>query len=615
MKSVKVELKIDNKDVPSPVVESIDLHQVLGNHHEFTLELRRRHELEQIYGSSLEENASAWLSKTISIKFTAADKSDDDADEVRFIGIISAVNFSSSVDSLGNIIIKGYSPTIMMDINKMYRTWLDLSSGDIINSLVADENLPNSNVTASGGTTHPGLLAYGDTPYQMLNYIAVLEGWWAYYDGLNFNVVEDLPDESIELKANNLEKFTVELDTTRLKSIDSSAFDYIKGSLLQASSPNPAQSSLPLGKIAGESEKLSKSQEKIVMPHNPISQQDIDQKVQKALKQSYAKLVKSNGKTSHLGLHSGKCLKVKWVPKAKVTESRGEEGFDGLYLLTRVKHHYKDGKYDCEFNCVARDLACPYCTVNQLPAHLTEQAWVVDIDDPEGKKLGRAKVCFPWDIQGAENVESPFIRVCQPQAGSDDNGSHGNWLMPELGDNVMVAIRGRHLENAFILGSVYEGSQPPKDDVYHNENMVKAIYTKSGNEIMIKDDKDAEQIAIKTKGDSCSMIMDASKDAEKYSVAVKTDGAKLVLDGKGGSEKISMETKGSSCTISLDASKKAITIEAGTALTLKADKINIEAGKELNMKSNGKLVQKAAAAMDINASGNVVVKGAVIQLN
>ena len=100
MVSSKIELKIDNKAVPSPVVELFILRQVLGDHHSFEIELRRRPELESAFGKSLEANLSAWLSKTINVKISPGDSSIGDSGDIRFIGVITEVNFTSKVESL-----------------------------------------------------------------------------------------------------------------------------------------------------------------------------------------------------------------------------------------------------------------------------------------------------------------------------------------------------------------------------------------------------------------------------------------------------------------------------------------------------------------------------------
>lgn len=604
MKPAIIELKIDNKDVPKTAIEAFLLDQKLGAHHTFIIELRRKPELENAFGNTMESNLQTWLSKTISIKIISGDKSAGDSGEVKFIGTITSVDFESSVTSLGIIRIRGFSPTIMMDIATMHRIFRDLSSADIIHNLINCEGLPNANVTVSGGIIHSGLLAFGETAYQMLNYLASLEGWWAYYDGLNFNVVKDFPNTNIELKANQLGSFSVELDATRKKEYATRSFEFLKGNWFQSNNPSPTASGLPLGKTAGSASPLSKSKEKIILPLNLNSQKQADQSVETTFRQTYARLLRAVGSTDRLGIIPGKSLKLKWEIAHKQTESRSEESLSGVYLIVGAKHSYADGKYYCDFTCVARDLAFPYYEISEFPEQIIEIGTVTDNNDPE--KLGRIKVRFDWD--SSDDSQSPFLRLCTPHAGGTP---HGLWFIPEINDRVAVSIRGRHLENAMAIGSVHDGSLKPRGDLPGQDNYNKSILTKAGNEILLKDEKDKEQITIKAKGGLCQMIYDAANGNENIKIDVK-DSATISLDGKG---KVAIQTSNSSCKISMDSSTPGITLESAQGtIDLKAMNINIEGSAGIKLKSNGPISEEAAANYTIQGA-MVEVKGGMIKLN
>jgi uncharacterized protein involved in type VI secretion and phage assembly len=561
--------------------------------------------LEDAFGKTLDGYAQAWLSKTISFRITSADKSAGDSGEVQFIGVVSSADFISSVESLGMIRVMGFSPTIMMDIHRMYRIWPDVSSHDIINNLISAEGLPNASVKASNNAKFPGLLAYGETPFEIINYLAGFEGWWAYYDGLNFNVVAELPEDKLELKDNCLGSFSVLLDSSRIKSFKGRAFEFIKGNWFQAQSTGPGSSGLALAKAAGSAKGISGTQENVAVAHKPVSQGDLDQRLQAALKATHSRLLRSRGTTDRLGVIPGKTLDIQWTSKPRQTESRGEESFSGLYLVTRVQHNYKDGQYGCEFNCVARDLAFPYYAAHNLPEHILEVGEVTSVDDAES--LGQVKVRFGWDA--GTDTESPFIRVCQQQAGATP---HGNWIIPEVSDSVLVSIRGRHLENAMVIGSLYDGSRKPRNDLPTQDNMTKSILTKSGNEITLKDDQGKEQILVKTKGDSCSVILDASSGKENISISVKNKAASIVLDGTG---KVVMDTQSGACKISMDGQGQAIKIESQGSIALKANDVTIEGTAALNLKSSAQIKEEAGAGIDINGGAMVNVKGGIIKLN
>ncbi len=606
MQSACVELKIDNKPVPQSAVESLVLDLVLGDHGILALELRRKSDLEANFGSTLEANTKAWISKTVSLKITAADKSAGDSGEVNFIGIVASVIMGSVVGSLGNVFLRCLSPTIMLDINKAYRTWCDVKSNDIINGLISAEGMPNAKVSATGDSNLPGFLAYGQTPFQIIKYLAGFEGWWAYYDGLNFNITKDLPDTSIELKANQVAAFVVTADTIPIKKLNGRAFEYEQGKWFQSQSAPPPVAGHAIGKAVGKASPLSNSGEFLNLRHIPHSQGDLDLRLKTALSQNYARTFGCSGLSDRLGIMAGKILKLKWEGQRRQTESRREEELAGEFLVTKVTHHYSDGQYYSEFKGTDRALAFPYFPNVEFPDQMYETAEVTDVDDPE--KLGRVKVRFGWSASGGE-IDSPFIRVCQIQGGATP---HGAWFIPEVGDGVLISIRGPHLEQALVVGSAYDGSRKPRNDLPQKDNNFKSIYTRSGHQITFSDEQGKEKITFAAKGGAASIVFDAASGSEMLSLAAKTDAASVVLDGN---QKLTIATKNSSCQITLDGSGQSIEIKAGKSITLKANEIKLEGAASLNLKSSGQFTQKSGATMDIDGGGMLNIKGGIVKIN
>jgi type VI secretion system secreted protein VgrG len=607
MKPVSVELKIDNKVMPQTAIETFIFDQLLGEHNILALELRRTKELEDQFGKTIENNIKAWITKTINLRITAADKSTNDNGVVNFIGIVVTATMGSEVGSLGNIYLRCLSPTVLLDSNKLYCTWLDMASQDIINGLISAEGLPNVKVSATG-TKLNGFISYGQTAFRIIQYLAGFEGWWVYYDGSNFNVVKDLPESSIELKANQVSAFVLMVDLIWKKALRGREFEYLGGNWFQGQSNPQSSPSHTASKAVYNAPKHLSTSEFLRLKYSPASQGDFDQRINTALSQNYSRLMRGNGITDRLGITIGKILKFEGKNIAKQADSRREEELSGQYIITRATHNYESGKYCCEFKCVDRDLAFPYYKESEFPEQIYELAEVTDVNDPE--KLGRVKVRFGWDK--AQNYESPFIRVCQIVAGATP---HGTWFLPEIGDSVLVSIRGPHLDNAMIVGSLYDGSRKPRNDLNTQDNMTKSFYTKSGNEIIFKDDKDAEQLSILAKGGACKISLDASNGKEMLSMAVNKDAASIVLDDGSGAAKVSITTKSSSCNITLDGQNQSIKIEAQKTIELKAAEIKITADATLEVKSNGTMKNSAAATLDLEGNAMVNVKGGIIKLN
>lgn len=77
---------------------------------------------------------------------------------------------------------------------------------------------------------------------------------------------------------------------------------------------------------------------------------------------------------------------------------------------------------------------------------------VTQNEDPDG--LCRVKVRFPWHDQPRESY---WARLSVPMAGDD----RGLVLIPEVGDEVLVAFEREDLRFPYILGALWNGMEKP----------------------------------------------------------------------------------------------------------------------------------------------------------
>jgi phage baseplate assembly protein V len=99
-------------------------------------------------------------------------------------------------------------------------------------------------------------------------------------------------------------------------------------------------------------------------------------------------------------------------------------------------------------------------------------------------RKGAVKVKFPWlHEEDADEKESNWARVATAMAGND----MGTFLMPEVGDEVLVAFDHGDFNSPYVIGSLWNGKdKPPEDDCKK-----RVIKTKSGLKITF-DDNTAE---------------------------------------------------------------------------------------------------------------------------
>ena len=191
-------------------------------------------------------------------------------------------------------------------------------------------------------------------------------------------------------------------------------------------------------------------------------------------------------------------------------------------------------------------------------------------DGDDELRLGRVRVKFP--ALSGDN-EGNWARVVGPAAGKD----RGLMMMPQVGDEVVVAFEHDNVMYPYVLGSLWNGKDTPGDLVQHDGSFVlqsdKFMNLKSKDSISIKSEKD-------------------------YSLEVQgAFNEKVEKD-------ITIETK--TGAISEKAAKE-ITIEGGTS-------VKIKGGSDVTVEASGSLTIKANSSLTIQSSGVVKVSGSQIML-
>ena len=194
---------------------------------------------------------------------------------------------------------------------------------------------------------------------------------------------------------------------------------------------------------------------------------------------------------------------------------------------------------------------------------------VTNNQDPEG--MGRVRVKFRWRD---DEDESHWARIASLMAGSD----RGAYFLPEVGDEVLVAFDHGVIGHPYIIGALWNGTERPPETNLDGKNNIRKIKSRSGHEIIFDDNGEVQQ--------------------EKLEIHTKA-GHKILLDDSSGGEKIEIIDKTTSNSITIDSVQNAISIKSSTTLTIESTTIDI--------KSNG--------MMNIEATGNLTLKGAMVMIN
>jgi uncharacterized protein involved in type VI secretion and phage assembly len=188
-------------------------------------------------------------------------------------------------------------------------------------------------------------------------------------------------------------------------------------------------------------------------------------------------------------------------------------------------------------------------------------ALVTQNKDDDG--LCRVKVRYPWHDKPRESY---WARLAMPMAGKN----RGVVLIPEVGDEVLVAFEREDLRFPYVLGALWNGQEKPPLANDDGKNDRRIIKSRKGHKLFFDDG---------TKG----TVELAHTDGKR---AVFDDDGILVEDGKGNQLKI-------------ESNSGAMTIKANGSLSIKAATISIE----------------ATGTLDLKASATLTVRGSLVNIN
>ncbi|MCC8096167.1 MAG: hypothetical protein LIP05_12905 [Tannerellaceae bacterium] len=151
-----------------------------------------------------------------------------------------------------------------------------------------------------------------------------------------------------------------------------------------------------------------------------------------------------------------------------------------------------------------------------------------------------------------------------------------------------------------ILGSLYSSKQPPPYDLT-KENTIRSIFTKT--QMKIEFDEKDKNITIRTPGENTILISDKDKsilleDQHKNKIRMDQNGIRIDSTGN-------MTLK----------AKKNITLEAGAGIR-QAAQSDIECtGMNIEAKPYAALTIKGNTKSEVSASGQTIIKGAMVMIN
>lgn len=288
------------------------------------------------------------------------------------------------------------------------------------------------------------------------------------------------------------------------------------------------------------------------------------------------------------------------IPGTTVSLKGFGKRFDGNAWVGRVEHSIKARSWETkigmglsEYTVVEQpDITAPLAS-GLLPGIRGLHVGIVRKLYEDPAKEERIQVELPL-LNGDKNTV--WARLATPYSGNKT----GILFVPEVGEEVVVGFFNNDPCNPVILGCLF-GSKTAPPVSLSEKNEIKTILTKGQLKLEFNDEK--KIITIRTPGGALIEMDDDKKsitlnDPNKNSIVLDSNGITLQSD-----KDINLKAKGN------------INMEAGAKASVKAKSDLSLEGMNLNGKAQVGLTMKGTATAELSASGNTIVKGAMVMIN
>jgi len=281
------------------------------------------------------------------------------------------------------------------------------------------------------------------------------------------------------------------------------------------------------------------------------------------------------------------------------------EPFDGKYTITTSRHRFDPQTgYTTALSVTGRKDRTLFGLssggrVQAAPGPAIGQ--VSDVSDPENQ--GRVRLTLPWL---SDDYVSGWARTVHLGAGKD----RGFQVLPEVGDEVLVAFEQGCIDRPVVLGGLYNGIDTPPsgpiDVVDGGTGQIdrRSFVSRKGHRIDLVDASGGDGIRATTAGDKLTLIMDQSQT----SITVKSDGTVTIEGSKG----ITIDAK--QADIALKGNKIDLAATAGVNLNGGQGSVDVAATGPVSLKGMSVAIE-GQTSTELKAGAVCTVQGAMVRIN
>ena len=596
-KPYQVKVTVDGAELPPPLRENIlqvSVEESLHLPSMFTLVLNNDYypgrEEDQPWsaggGGSIEDLFA--IGKPITIGFstsTTGGFSEEIKDENLFEGEITAVETQFTSESQAPFVVRGYDVSHRLHRGRHNRSFQNVTDTDVIKRLSGEVGIPLGEVENSGAP-YDYLFQANRTNMEFMRERAAKIGFELFVKDGKLNFRKPKKEETLDLKwLKDFRNFRTRVSSSeQVQSVEVRGWDYeTKEPISVTKSTENVLTRNEYGtgtQVAGAFRGCPPP--KMIVVDQPIfSVGEAEQMAQSLIDELGGEYVQAdaNGQ-GNPKIRAGKAINLKNISASSGGPQAEMGKYDGEYYVTECRHLYHKRTYTTEFSIRGLRGGSLLNTVSTggaggkrlNPAQTFLAGIVTDNKDPQG--WGRVKVKFPTLT---EEHTSFWARMSATGAGA----GRGFDCLPEINDEVLCAFEHGDIRRPYIIGGVWNGKDAPPEDV--NQDI-------KGDKVNLR--------TFKTRTGHYLQFVEEDNGGKKKGCYVETAlGHKVNVNDS--DKLIELETEGG-LKITMDDRSKTITIDSNGSIKMKAT-------RSMSFESQG--------SMDINATGTLNIKGAMVNIN
>ncbi|RAJ37159.1 type VI secretion system Vgr family protein [Pedobacter cryoconitis] len=481
---ILTEIHIEGKEVLH--FSKLVIHQYFNAHHEF--ELNVNHDIFELLGSYKADRSRELIGKKLVIVLTDSIT----RNETRFAGIICEIALQQGHGFHGEVLLKGYSSSILLDSGPSLKSFKGKTLEEIAHKLSSGiaKNDINLAIKPEYRNTIPYITQYKESAYAFLNRLSAEYGEWFYYEADTLYFGKPDKQEEVQLVyGQDLHNLNWSMKVAPV-SFGQYSYNSAQHQFNKSQAPDS---------VAGADDQttfaLARSQglyaDSFDLPVGPRikNKKELDDLLKRRKAAAAADLVAIKGHSRNPGVNLGSIAHIE-VSRKELLDFVKESY--GSYLVTQVTHQIDgNNRYTNDFIAIPATTEVVPVKNAVYPVAESQVATVTANHDPEGQS--RVQVKMLWQNDGEA---TDWIRVLQPDAGSGDvkGNNRGFFVIPEIDDQVIVGFRYNDPNRPFVMGSIYHSQNT--DSSPQANNHLKSMSTRSGHVIEFDDSKGSQGITI-----------------------------------------------------------------------------------------------------------------------